>query len=364
MIIHKNAKITPVQRKFIFSLFYDKGYRVTDLAKRFHVSRPTIYKILKQGRQGDFSLHRSANHSVQINPKHKHPDNIDAVFKVLHAPPSLYGFNRTTWRLKDLHDTLINKGYPISIDCIRKIIKSAGYSYRKAKKVLTSNDPEYEKKMKEINRVLSSLKDDEKFFSVDEFGPVSVKMQGGRALTSPGTRRTIPQWQKSKGKIIITAALELSKNQITHFYSEKKNTIEMIKLLEVILEEYKHQKCIYFSWDAATWHASKMLYQKVASINAFSRIGKLPEVKLVPLPSSAQFLNVIESVFSGLARAVIHNSNYQSIEELKDAIDRYFLERNLRYEENPKRAGNVIWGSERVKPIFKESNNCKDTRYR
>lgn len=363
MLIHKDTRITPVQREFIFSLFHDEGCRITDLAKRFHVSRPTIYKILKRGNQGDFSLHRSVNHTFQINPKHEHPDNIDAVFKLLHMPPSSYGLNRTTWRLKDLHDTLVIKGYPISVECIRKIIKSAGYSYRKAKKVLTSNDPEYEIKMGEIRRVLSSLKDDEKFFSVDEFGPVSIKIQGGRALTPPGEKRTIPLRQKSKGRIIITAALELSKNQITRFYSEKKNTAEMIKLLDRILEQHNQEKCLYFSWDAATWHASKKLCQKVDGINALSEKGGSPEVKLVPLPSSAQFLNVIESVFSGLARAVINNSNYQSIEELKNAVDRYFLERNQRYAQSPKRAGNMIWGRERVKPIFKDSNNCKDPRY-
>jgi len=70
-------------------------------------------------------------------------------------------------------------------------------------------------------------------------------------------------------------------------------------------------------------------------------------VKLAPLPSCAQFLNVIESVFSGMARAVIHNSNYESVEECKAAIDRHFAERNEYFKRNPKRAGNKIWGDER-----------------
>jgi hypothetical protein len=32
-----------------------------------------------------------------------------------------------------------------------------------------------------------------------------------------------------KGSLICTAALELSTNQVTHFYSKRKNTAEMIK---------------------------------------------------------------------------------------------------------------------------------------
>jgi hypothetical protein len=50
------------------------------------------------------------------------------------------------------------------------------------------------------------------------------------------------------------------------------------------------------------------LYATVKEINS-KGIG-YPHVKLVPLPSCAQFLNVIESVFSGMAKAVIHNSDF------------------------------------------------------
>jgi hypothetical protein len=49
-----------------------------------------------------------------------------------------------------------------------------------------------------------------------------------------------------------------------------------------------------------------------------------PRVELVPLPAGTQFLNVIESIFGGTARAIIHNSNYASKEEAKAAMDRYF----------------------------------------
>jgi len=42
------------------------------------------------------------------------------------------------------------------------------------------------------------------------------------------------------------------------------------------------------------------------------------------------------------------------------AINRYFEERNQYYIENPKRAGNKIWGKERVVTNFNISNNCKD----
>ena len=67
-----------------------------------------------------------------------------------------------------------------------------------------------------------------------------------------------------------------------------------------------------------------------------------------------------EAVF---AKAIIHNSDYQSVEECKSAIDRYFEERNQDFKKHPMRAGKKIWGEERVPAVFNESNNCKDPRY-
>ena len=181
-----------------------------------------------------------------------------------------------------------------------------------------------------------------------------------------GQMRVVPQFQKSKGVLIVTAALELSKNQVTHFYSQRKNTDEMVKLLDLLLEKYADQSRIYLSWDAASWHASKKFYARVKKINSakYRAAHKCPRVRLAPLPSRAQFLNVIESVFSGMAKAIIHNSDYQSVDEAVAAIDRYFAERNQEFKDNPKRAGGKIWGDELVVPKFSEANNCKDPRWR
>jgi DDE superfamily endonuclease len=181
-------------------------------------------------------------------------------------------------------------------------------------------------------------------------------------LCDPDKVPVIPQFQKSKGSLIVTAALELSTNQVTHFYSPKKDTEEMIKLLDVLLRQYLGCERLYLSWDAASWHDSDRLHDRVAVVNGeeYRALHRTPFVELVPLPSRAQFLNVIESVFSGMARAIIHNSDYQTVEEAKAAIDRYFLERNNYFTLHPKRAGRKIWGKERVPGQFSEANNCKD----
>jgi hypothetical protein len=163
----------------------------------------------------------------------------------------------------------------------------------------------------------------------------------------------------------MTAALELSSNQVTHFYSARKNTAEMIRMLETLVERYSDRSKLFLSWDAASWHISKRFQQRLDEHNttvAASQCG--PVVETAPLPSGAQFLNVIESVFSGMARAIIHNSDYGTVEETKVAIDRYFEERNAHFLLHPKKAGLKIWGKEREAPVFSGANNCKDPNFR
>src|SRR5262249_9565441 len=153
----------------------------------------------------------------------------DAIFALLHKPPSSCGFNRTTWRLSDLQIALRAEGASASQSSISLVIKQAGYRWKKARVTLTSKDSQYQENVDAIRTALKSLGEDEAFFSIDEFGPFAVKTRGGKSLQAPGKVRSVPQWQRSKGSLIVTAALELSRNQIIHFYSQHKNTAETCK---------------------------------------------------------------------------------------------------------------------------------------
>ena len=114
-------------------------------------------------------------------------------------------------------------------------------------------------------------------------------------------------------------------------------------MMHVLADQYRNRRKIYLSWDAASWHISKELFRCVNEHNA--HVGG-PEIETVPLPKRAQFLNVIEAIFSGLARAVIHNSDYQSVDEAKAAIDRYFDERNAHLSETSQTSRRQDWKME------------------
>jgi hypothetical protein len=353
---------TLVQRnKALLALAVICGLPLCQLAKYPVSSTASLYRWKKVLVASGFVTLMQPRSREQLRYK----DHIvaSAIFKTLHEPPELHNFPRTNWRQSDLKNALERNGITVSIWTIRRAIRASRYQWRKAKVVLTSNDPDYRPKIDRIKSILSTLGDDECFFSIDEYGPLTIRLMPGRKLCAPDDIPSVPQWQKGRGTIIVTGALELRTNQITHFYSEKKNTDEMIKMVDVLRRKYRSMKRMYLSWDAAGWHTSKALGKHVDFLNGWAEYDEAPTIDLAPLPSRAQFLNVIESVFSGMSRAVIHNSDFEDLPRARNAIDRYFLSRNEFYNNHPKRAGRKLWQQERTEAVFQEQNNCKDLRY-
>lgn len=305
-----------------------------------------------------FERSYTVNEQIAASVKTK----IDNLIHLIQQSPKIYGIQKTGWTTIDLAKTYTAvHGVEMSQASVSKYLIKQGITFKRARVMLTSPDPLYREKFAAIQHILENLGEKEKFFSVDEYGPFAVKPKGGFVLSMPGVQPTVPQLSKSKGFFVCTAALELSTNQMTHFYSLKKNTDEMIKLIDMLVVQYIDQDKLYLSWDAASWHASKKLFEYIEHLNsdADRTTHTIPLIGLAPLPSCAQFLNVIESVFSGMSKSVIRNSDYESLDACKAAIDNHFAIRNRHFLENPKRAGNKIWGKERVKPVFDKANICK-----
>ena len=363
MKVHANARTCQHCRTLIVTRVIDDRQSPSQVASDFRVSHRTVHKWIRRYQaEGIAGLKdkTSAPHTVPRRLVQPGKELNDAVMALLHTPPSQSGFNRTTWRMVDLKNVLAERGVVTTQNSIRTVIKRAGVRWRQARISLTSTDPEYREKLDAIKRVLANLRDDEAFFSIDELGPVAVKMRGGRSLQPAGIVRTVPQWQKSRGAFILTAALDLAKNQVTYFFSERKNSEEVTRLIETLRTKYLGYRLLYLSWDAAPWHSSKRLMERLEALNAEAESDHAPRCEVLPLPSSAQFLNVIESVYSGMARAVLHNSDYATVEDAHTAVARYLDDRNAAFLKDPRRAGKSIWLAERVPSKFEESNNCKD----
>jgi transposase len=361
----RNGNDRELWRKAVAIL--DSYYKrpMPEISKQIEINEETILKYIERyqalGIKGLLHKTFTPNAEVQRGVQERRQN----VLKLIQQTPKLYDINRTSWSINDLskvYEKLYNR--PLSSRSIRDHLQKLGYKFQKSRERLTSPDKHFQEKMDRIKSILSHLQPSEKFFSIDEYGPGTVRMKTGWSQTKEGEIKSVPQIQKSKGWYIMTAALELSTNQVTHFYSVKKDTEEMIKLINILLLQYKNNTKLYLSWDDASWHRSKKLSKHLELINSkfYREVNQTPLVELAPLPSSAQYLNIIESVFSGMAKAIIHNSDYESLAECQAAVDRYYKERNEHFLANPKRAGNKIWGKEVIEAVFDDTKNAKSRK--
>lgn len=61
MTIHKNTRLTSIQRRQLSSDYYKNHIRVCDLCRKYQITAPTVYKILRCSKNNDYSIHKSTN---------------------------------------------------------------------------------------------------------------------------------------------------------------------------------------------------------------------------------------------------------------------------------------------------------------
>jgi transposase len=145
-----------VRNRALAILATEKGFSTRIISRVLHMSRTTVVRCRRS--YSDFGSKSLALTKKSKSSKSDKKSNQDAIFSLLHSPPSAHGFNRTTWRMIDLQEVLRRQDTYMCKEVIHRIIKEAGYRWRHARIVLTSRDPEYRAKVDAIEEILASLR--------------------------------------------------------------------------------------------------------------------------------------------------------------------------------------------------------------
>src|SRR4030095_5827414 len=108
------------------------GQMAASVARDFRVTTKTVLKWVRRFRsEGARGLVDRSSRPHRIPRQLLQPGKAlnDAVFALLHTPPRDSGFNRTTWRLVDLHAALQSQGVWTSLRNISAVIRQAGYRW-------------------------------------------------------------------------------------------------------------------------------------------------------------------------------------------------------------------------------------------
>ncbi len=153
----------------------------------------------------------------------------------------------------------------------------------------------------------------------DEFGPIEVRPQHGRAWRAVGhPARIRATYRRTHGVRQYLAAYDLKADRLTMRCYKRKRWREVLLFLKHIRARYPRRVLLYVILDNFSPH-------KHAEVRAWAEESN---VELVFTPTYASWLNRIEAIFSGVRYFALSNSDYRDHDEIRRAILGYVAWRN------------------------------------
>ena len=328
----RKAPLREVQRANIL-LRYSEGIPIIDIEKMVHVSRPTIYKwidkTLAMGTEEGLKdkYHRPKEPVITEEAK-------AWVINLACQKPTEYGYAAEMWTRSTLADHTRRYAPHAGHDCLKKagkatiqrILEEHPLRPHKMAYYQERRDPEFEQKMagvlciyKEINLQNEANKTGEIpsviTVSVDEKpGVQAIQNIAPDIMPEPGKQsRMMRDYEYRRlGTLSILATLDLQDGHVIAQVHEKHRSSEFISLLKEMDAYYPAESSIRIILDNHSAHISKETMKYLAS-----RPGRFVYVHT---PKHGSWLNLVETLFSKMARTFLKHIRVNSKQELKERI--------------------------------------------
>lgn len=329
----RKAPLREVQRAKIL-LHYADEVPIAQIQRLVNVSRPTIYKCIDKALAAGIDAGLKDLYHRPFKPK------IDEaakawVINLACTKPKDHGLAAEIWTLNELAKYTREHAPAAGHPCLSKAAKATIWRILSANEIrphkikyyLERRDPDFEQKMHEvlmvyqdINLQNDNLSDGAGYpdvitVSVDEKpGVQAIDTVAPDLPPKPRCHKNVGRDYEYKrlGTVSILAALDLHTGEIIAQVHDRHRSREFIELLKELDSHYPKEHTIRIVLDNHSSHISKetMEYLK-------SRPGRFVYVHT---PKHGSWLNLIEAVFSKMARTFLRHIRVSSKEELKERI--------------------------------------------
>ena len=220
----------------------------------------------------------------------------------------------------------------------RALAKVAGVSLRSVQRILAahhlaphrirtfklSNDPEFAEKLKDIVGLYVDPPAHAVVLSVDEKSQIQAldRTQPGLPM-KPGRAGTMTHDYKRHGTTTLFAALNILDGSVIGHNMKRHRHQEFIRFLNVIEAQVPRRNAIHAIVDNYATH-------KHPSVRAW--LARHRRWTFHFTPTSASWLNAVETFFARLTHRRLQRGVFRSVDDLKNAINRFVAETNA----NPK----------------------------
>ncbi len=306
---------------------------ITDIKKELKVSRQTIYKCIDKAVAAGIEIglkdqyHRTKEPDITYDAK-------AWVVNLACIKPKDIGYAAEVWTLSALAKHTREHAPKEGFQCLKRaakatihrILKSHPLQPHRIKYYLEKRDEEFERKMREILIVYNEVNqqnvgeeksDKKKIYTVsadEKPGVQAIKNIAPDLYPKPGKYSTISRDYEYKrlGTLSILAALDLHTGHVFAQVHERHRSREFIMLLKELDDYYPKDAIIRIVLDNHSSHISKETMTYMASRpNRFI---------YVHTPKHGSCLNLVETLFSKMAKTFLKYIRVNSKKELKERI--------------------------------------------
>ncbi len=212
------------------------------------------------------------------------------------------------------------KAAGISVSSVQRIWRAHGLRPHLVRRFKLSNDPQFAAKLKEIVGLYVNPPNHAIVLSVDEKSQIQAldRTQPGLPMKK-GRAGTITHDYKRHGVTTLFAALDVLEGKVIGQCMKRHRHQEFIRFLNVIDAKVAKKKTVHVIVDNYAAHKHP---------NVLEWIENHPRFVFHFTPTSASWLNAVESFFAKLTKKRLKRGVFRSLQELKDAIHRFLDDTN------------------------------------
>ncbi len=332
VIQSRTAPIREVERAKIL-LNYAEGLSISQIQSLLHVSRPTIYKCIDKALAMGVEAGLKDKYHSPKEPVITEESKVWVV-NLACTKPKEHGYAAEVWSLRLLAQHTRKHAPKAGHSClanavkatIQRILKSHPIQPHKVRYFTKRRDPDFERKMNEVLIVYKEVNlQNEKSPQQKDLPIITVSIDekpGIQALKNvnpdlppvSGKRAFVGRdyHYQRLGTLSLLAALDLHTGHVIAKVHERHRSKEFISLLQQLDAFYPKYCVIRIILDNHSSHISKETMNYLATRpNRFI---------YVHTPKHGSWLNLIETLFSKMARTFLKKIRVQSIDELKQRI--------------------------------------------
>ena len=310
IIADRNRPLKHVQRARII-LHSDERLSVLEVARRAGVSRPAVWRWQQRyAEEGVKGLLRD-----KTRPPGKAPLPARTVATVLSITCSEPPGEATHWTGRAVAERV-----GISLRAVQRIWQAHRLQPHRVRSFKRSHDPAFAEKVEDIVGLYMRPPTHALVLSIDEKSQIQAlsRTRPGTAVR-PGRPATMTHDYERHGTTTLFAALNVLDGTVLGRCMQRHRHQEFIRFLNAVEAYVRAGRLIHAIVDNYAAH-------KHPKVRAW--LARHPRWIFHFTPTSASWLNAVETFFSALTRRRLRRGNFASITDLQAAINRYIAQHN------------------------------------